>query len=74
MATNSFNLSEFKNGVAAINGLGQEVKFVTETRGQMLVQIKLKFGRTESMKMNLDGKKYTGTNTLYDLVKMKKAA
>ena len=71
---NSFNFTEFKNGKNAINGLGQEVRFVMETRGQMLVQVIGKFGRIESTKMNLDGKKYTGVTTAYDLVAMKEVA
>ena len=71
---NSFNFNEFKNGKIAINGLGQEVKFVAETRGQMMVSVTGKFGRTETMKMNTDGKKYTGVDTGYDLVEMKEAA
>lgn len=71
---NSFNFTEFKNGKIAINGLGQEVKFVTETRGKMMVMVTGKFGRTENIKMNLDGKKYTGVDTAYDLVAMKEAA
>ena len=71
---NSFNLAAFKNGNNAINGLGQEVRFVMETRGQILVQVIRKFGQIESMKMNTDGKKYTGVDTAYDLVAMKEAA
>ena len=71
---NSFNFTEFKNGKIAINGLGQEVKFLTETRGQMMVSVTGKFGKTETTKMNLDGKKYTGVDTAYDLVAMKEAA
>ena len=71
---NSFNLAAFKNGNIAINGLGQEVKFVIETRGQLMVNVMKKFGQIEQMKLNLDGKKYTGVDTAYDLVAMKEAA
>lgn len=66
----NFNLQEFKNGKMAVNGLGQKVKFVIETRGQMLVNVVNKFGNIESMKMNLDGKKYKGVETAFDLVEM----
>lgn len=68
--TSSFNFNEFKNGKMAINGLGQKVKFISETRGQMMVAVTNKFGRVETIKMNLDGKKYTGVITAFDLVEM----
>lgn len=69
MAT-SFNYNSFRKGNIAINGLGQEVKFIAESRGKMMVSVKHKFGRTETIKMNLDGTKYSGTKTSYDLILM----
>lgn len=71
---NSFNFNEFKNGKLAVNGLGHSVKFICETRGQMLVKVIGRFGNIETTKMNLDGKKYTGVTTAYDLVAMKEVA
>lgn len=62
-----FNLESFKKGAKAINGLGQEVKFLTETRGKLFVVVKTKFGKQSYDKMEMDGRKYAGTETNYDI-------
>ena len=66
---NSFNFNEFKNGKLAVNGLGHSVKFICETRGQMLVKVIGRFGNIETTKMNLDGKSDSYINAAYDIAK-----
>ena len=78
--TKYFNLTEFMNGKKATNGLGNPVKFITLTRDKMLVKVYHRYkvigfshkevvpefeGRVE--KFNLNGKKYAGTDTVWDI-------
>lgn len=79
--TNYFNLNEFKNGKSATTKLGNPVKFITMCGDKILVKVSPRFriidGPTKyvvsaaesyTCKYNLDGKKYKGTDTEYDLV------
>lgn len=79
--TNYFNLTEFKNGKKATTKLGNPVKFITMTGDKILVKVYHRnriIGFSEKAiapmldgtveKYNVDGRKYRGTNTEYDLV------
>ena len=66
--TKTFNLEMFKNGAKAQTKLGNPVRFITiANNGKLIVAVFPRYGLEESAKYNLDGKKYTGTNTMYDL-------
>jgi len=80
MKTNKFNFEMFKNGKAAQTKLGNPVKFVCLTGDKMLITVYHRsrvFGNFEKVvapalggsneKYNLNGKKYIGTDTMYDL-------
>lgn len=68
MKTNTFNLEQFKNGAKAQTKLGNPVRFITiANNGKMIVGITPRWGLEESAQYNLDGKKYKGTDTMYDL-------
>lgn len=75
-----FNLDEFKNGKTATTMLGNPVKFICMLDDKIVIKVyhrtrvvgfSTKYiakeidGTTE--KYNLDGKKYRGTDTWYDL-------
>lgn len=78
--TKEFNFEMFKNGAPAQTKLGNPVKFVTMTNGKMLICVYHRYnvvgnfekhvapcldGRHE--KYNINGKKYNGTDTVWDL-------
>ena len=78
--TNAFNFEMFKNGKAAQTKLGNPVKFICLTGDKMLITVYHRsrvFGNFEKFvgnvfdgsneKYNLNGKKYNGTDTMYDL-------
>jgi hypothetical protein len=66
--TKQFNLEMFKKGVKAQTKLGNPAKFITiDARGKLVVAVLPRFGVEESVKYTLDGKKYNGTETMYDL-------
>ena len=78
--TNAFNFEMFKNGKAAQTKLGNPVKFICLTGDKMLITVYHRsrvFGNFEKAvapvfggsneKYNLNGKKYNGTDTMYDL-------
>ena len=80
MAT-KFNLKEFMNGTPVMTKLGNPVKFVCISRDKMLVNVKHRskivgtYSKTVAPvftssveKYNLDGKKYTGIDSEFDLV------
>ena len=68
----TFNLEAFKNGEKAVTKSTKSVaKFICETRGKMLISIQEKYGFPYIAKYNLDGKKYTGTESPYDLEMIK---
>ena len=70
--TKTFNLEMFKNGAKAQTKLGNPVRFITITNnGKLLVAVFPRYGMEESAKYNLDGKKYTSTDTMYDLEMVK---
>ena len=81
MKKNYFNLNEFKNGKKATTKLGNPVKFITITGDKILVKVYHRsriIGFSEKSiapmldgtveKYNLDGKKYRGTDTEFDLI------
>lgn len=78
--TKEFNFELFKSGKLAQTKLGNPVKFICITGDKMLINIKHRYniiggstkilapslsGRNE--KYNLNGKKYNGYNSEYDL-------
>lgn len=80
MAT-TFNLKEFMNGKPAMTKLGNPVKFICITRDKILVNVKHRskivgtYSKTVAPvftssveKYTLNGKKYDGTDTEFDLV------
>ena len=68
MKTNTFNLEKFKNGAKAQTKLGNPVRFITiANNGKIIVAIKPRWRMEEVAQYNLDGKKYAGTDTMYDL-------
>jgi len=80
MKTNTFNFEMFKNGAKAQTKLGNPVKFICLVGDKMLVTVNHRsrvFGNFEKVvapafggsneKYNLNGKKYSGTDTMYDL-------
>lgn len=68
MKTKNFNLEMFRNGAKAQTKLGNPVKFISITNdGKLFVSVKPRWKSPESAKYNLDGRKYTGANTVYDL-------
>lgn len=68
MKTNTFNLEQFKNGAKAQTKLGNPVRFISiANNGKMIVVVNPRFGMEEAVQYNLDGKKYKGTDTMYDL-------
>ena len=80
MKTNNFNLEMFKNGAKAQTKLGNPVKFVCLTGNKMLITVYHRsrvIGSFDKVvvpamggsneKYNLNGKKYNGTDTMYDL-------
>ena len=78
--TNTFNLEMFMNGKAAQTKLGNPVKFICLTGDKMLINVFHRsrvvgnfekvvapvFGGSHE-KYNLNGKKYKGADTMYDL-------
>lgn len=68
MKTTAFNLERFKNGSLAQTKLGNPARFITiDVRGNMIVSVKPRGAMEESVKYNTNGKKYNGTDTMYDL-------
>jgi len=81
-ANNYFNLNEFKAGKTCTTKLGNPAKFITMCGdGKMLVQVTPRYriieGPTKyavggctpyTCKYNVNGKKYNGTDTEFDLV------
>ena len=66
--TKEFNLEMFKNGAKAQTKLGNPVRFITiSNNGKLIVAVQPRWRMEEPAKYNLDGKKYTGTDTMYDL-------
>lgn len=78
--TKEFNFEMFKNGVPVQTKHGIPVKFVTISRGKMIVKVYHRHsvignfekciapvfeGKTE--KYNMNGKKYIGADTVWDL-------
>ena len=65
----NFDLNEFKSGKSAQTKLGNSARFVAiANNGKMLVVVKPRFGQEEVMQYNLDGRKYNGVDTEFDLV------
>ena len=68
MNTKKFNLEMFKNGAKVQTKLGNPVKFITIAHnGKLVVSVRPRAGMDEVVQYNIDGKKYTGTSTMYDL-------
>ena len=68
MKTNTFNLEKFKNGAKVQTKLGNPVRFITiANNGKIIVAIKPRWRMEEVAQYNLDGRKYAGTDTMYDL-------
>ena len=78
--TNAFNFEMFKNGKAAQTKLGNPVKFICLTGNKMMIAVYHRsriLGSFEKVlapafegsheKYHLNGKKYNGTDTMYDL-------
>ena len=67
-ANNTFNLEQFKNGAKVQTKLGNPVRFMTiANNGKLIVCIKPRWRMEEPAQYNLDGRKYAGTDTMYDL-------
>lgn len=67
--TNKFNLEMFKNGAKAQTKLGNPARFISVgNNGKLMVAVTPRFGLEEAVPYNMDGKKYKGTETAYDLV------
>jgi hypothetical protein len=65
----NFDFNKFKSERIAKTVNGAKAKFICETRGQMLVEIlPLSGGQSYTVKYNLNGKRYSGTNHFEDLV------
>lgn len=70
--TKAFNLEMFKNGVATQTKLGNPARFATiSVRGELIVAVKTRGSLEETVKYNLNGKKYNGIDTMYDLEMVK---
>lgn len=68
MMTKEFNLEMFKNGAKAQTKLGNPVKFITiANNGKMIVSVMPRYSGIEQAQYNTNGRKYNGTDTLYDL-------
>ena len=68
-ANNTFNLEQFKNGAKVQTKLGNPVRFITVSNtGKLIVAVKPRWKQEEQATYKLDGKKYKGTTTAYDLV------
>ena len=68
MKTNTFNLETFKNGAKVQTKLGNPVRFIAiANNGKLIVCIKPRWRMEEVAQYNLDGRKYTGTDTMYEL-------
>ena len=66
--TKEFNLEMFKNGAKVQTKLGNPVRFITiANNGKLIVCIKPRWRMEEPAQYNLDGRKYAGTDTMYDL-------
>ena len=66
--TKEFNLEMFKNGAKVQTKLGNPVRFIAiANNGKLIVCIKPRWRMEESAQYNLDGRKYAGTDTMYDL-------
>ena len=64
----NFNFNEFKKARVAKTINGADAKFICETRGKMLVEISpLSCGQPYTVKYNIDGRRYSGTNHYEDL-------
>lgn len=65
----NFDFNKFKSERIAKTVNGAKARFICETRGQMLVEIlPLSGGQSYTIKYNLNGKRYSGTNHFEDLV------
>jgi hypothetical protein len=68
MKTKEFNLEMFKNGAKAKTKLGNPARFITvANNGKLIVAVIPRWKAEESVQYNLNGKKYNGTDTMYDL-------
>jgi len=68
MKTKEFNLEMFKNGAKAQTKLGNPARFITvANNGKLIVAVTPRWKSEESVQYNLNGKKYNGTDTWYDL-------
>jgi len=68
MKTKKFNLEMFKNGAKAQTKLGNPARFLSiSVRGELIVAVLPRWSAEEAVKYQLDGKKYKGTDTMYDL-------
>ena len=65
-----FDLNKFQNGAIAKTKCGQTAKFITISRGRMVVTFKDLLGNVTQETYQLDGRKYPNTNNPFDLVEM----
>ena len=72
MTTKQFNLEQFKAGEKVQTKLGNPVKFITVSdRNELIVSVQPRYGLAEQCKYTIDGKKYAGTETAFDLEMVK---
>lgn len=64
----NFNLDLFKKNRTAETVLGRKVKYITTSRDRLVVLVYGKYGEVSQEFYQLNGKKYNGTTTVYDLV------
>lgn len=64
----NFNFENFKRTRVANTRGGGNAKFICETRGQMLVEVSPIIGNSYTVKYNLDGRRYSGTDHFEDLI------
>jgi len=68
METKKFNLEKFKAGAKVQTKLGNPVKFITvSNRNELIVSVQPRQGLAEQCKYTIEGKKYNGTETMFDL-------
>ena len=67
MKTKKFNLDLFKIGKKATTKLGNPARFLRIANGKLMVAVLPRFTPEEIVKYQMDGRKYPGVDTMYDL-------
>ena len=67
---NTFDFEKFQKGVTAKTAIGQTAKFITMSRGRMIVKFRDLLGTITQETYQIDGHKYKNTSNPFDLVAM----